>query len=125
MKIKLVMSIKAIVVVFFGLGFLFLPETLMNLYGMEINSGTIAVGRLLGQMYTLIALLLWLCRNTGEVSTKKAFAIAVTIGDAIGAAVTLLATLSGTMNSLGWSAFGIYLIFTLGFGYFLLKPDAV
>lgn len=124
MKIKLVMSIKAIVVVFFGLGFLFLTETLMILYGLEINSGAVAVGRLLGQMYTLIALLLWLCRNTADPATKKAFAIAVTLGDAIGAAVSLLATLSGAMNSLGWSAFGIYLIFTLGFGYFLLKPEA-
>ena len=124
MKIKFMMSFKAIVVVFFGLGFLLLTETTMSLYGMEVNSGGIAAARLLGQMYTLIALLLWLCRNTQEASTKKAFAIAVTIGDAIGIVVSLLATLSGAMNVLGWSAVGIYLIFTLGFGYFLLKPEA-
>ncbi|HDD54683.1 MAG TPA: hypothetical protein ENG59_00385 [Chloroflexi bacterium] len=123
MKIKQVMSTKAIVVVFFGLGFLFLTETIMSLYGMEVNSGAIVAGRLLGGMYTLIALLLWLCRNTQEASTKKAFAIAVTIGDAIGTVVSLLATQSGAMNSMGWSAVGIYLIFTLGFGYFILKPE--
>jgi len=124
MKIKLVMSIKAIVVVFFGLGFLLLTEFLMSLYGMDTGPGALATGRLLGQMYTLIALLLWLCRNTGEASTKRAFAIAVTIGDAIGTVITLLATLSGAMNVFGWSAVAIYLIFTLGFGYFLLKPEA-
>ena len=123
MKIKLVMSIKAIVVVFFGLGFLFLTETLMSLYGMDTSPSALAAGRLLGQMYTLIALLLWLCRNTGEASTKKAFAIAVTIGDAIGTVISLLATLSGAMNVFGWSAVAVYLIFTLGFGYFLIKPE--
>lgn len=124
MKIKHMMSIKAIVVVFFGLGFLFLSETLMTFYGMEITSGTLVASQLLGQMYVLIALLLWLCRNTMEASTKKAFAIAVTIGDAIGAVVCLLATLSGAMNSWGWSAVAIYLVITLGFGYFLLKPES-
>ena len=124
MKIKSMMSIKAIVVIFFGLGFLFVTKTIMALYGMNVNSGGIAVARLLGQMYVLIALVLWLCRNTSEVSTKKAFAIAVTIGDAIGTAVCLMAVLSGAMNSFGWSAVAIYLLFTIGFGYFLLKPES-
>ena len=123
MKIKTVMSIKAIVVIFFGFGFLFLTKTFMSLYGMNIDSGGITTGRLLGQMYTLIAFLLWLCRNTTESSTKKAYAISVTIGDAIGTVVCILAVLSGAMNALGWSAVAIYLVLTLGFGYFLIKPE--
>jgi hypothetical protein len=123
MKIKSMMSIKAIVVIFFGLGFLFMTQTIMELYGMNVNSGGIASGRLLGQMYILIALLLWFCRNTSEASTKKAFAISITIGDAIGTVVSLLAVLSGAMNSLGWSAVAIYLLLTIGFGYFVLKPE--
>ncbi|NOQ96381.1 MAG: hypothetical protein GQ555_07165 [Desulfobacterales bacterium] len=124
MKIKSMMSIKAIVVIFFGLGFLFMTQTLMGLYGMNLNSGGITTSRLLGQMYVLIALVLWLCRNTSEASTKKAFAISVTIGDAIGTVVCLMAVLSGAMNSFGWSAVAIYLLFTIGFGYFVLKPEA-
>lgn len=75
-------------------------------------------------MFILAGLLLWLCRNTGEASTKRAFAIAVTIGDAIGTVVCLLATLSGMMNAMGWSAVAIYLILTLGFGYFMINPEA-
>ena len=124
MKIKSVMSIKAIVVIFFGLGFLFMTQTIMSLYGMDVSSGGLTAGRLLGQMYFLIALLLWLCRNTADATTKRAFAISITIGDAIGTIVSLLAVLSGAMNALGWSAVVIYLVFTIGFGYFLLKPES-
>ena len=124
MKIKTVMSIKAIIVIFFGLAFLFLTRTFLSLYGMSVDSGGITTGRLLGQMYTLIGILLWLCRNTTEASTKKAFAISVTIGDAIGTVVSLLAVLSGAMNAMGWSAVAIYLLLTLGFGYFLIKPES-
>jgi len=39
MKIKSMMSFKAIVVIFFGFGFLFITQTLMSLYGMNVNSG--------------------------------------------------------------------------------------
>ena len=124
MKIKSMMVIKAIIVIIFGLGFLFFTQPLMEFYGMDVNSGGIATSRLLGQMYVLFALVLWFCRNTSEASTKKAFAISITIGDAIGTAVSLLAVLSGAMNFLGWSAVAIYLLFTIGFGYFVIKPES-
>ena len=124
MKIKTIMSIKAVVVFFFGLGFLFMTEFLMSLYGMSICSGGIAAGKLLGQMYLVISLLLWLCRNSTDTVTKVGFARGVTIGDAVGTIVSLWAVLSGAMNWMGWSAVAIYLIFTVGFGYFVIRPEA-
>ena len=48
MKIKSMMSIKAIVVIFFGLGFLFFTQPLGEFYGMDVNSSGIVTGRLLG-----------------------------------------------------------------------------
>ena len=124
MKIKSMMSIKAIFGIFLGLGFLFYSQTVMSLFGMTVNSSGITVIRLLGQMYFLMALLLWFCRKTSETTTKNAFAISITIGDAIGAVVCFMAVLSGAINSLGWIPFAIYLLFTIGFGYFILKPEA-
>jgi hypothetical protein len=44
--------------------------------------------------------------------------------DAIALVAILLILLSGGMNSLGWGVVGIYLFFTVGFGYFLLRPTA-
>ena len=96
----------------------------MSLFGMKVNAGGIVTIRLLGQMYLLVAILLWLCRNTSELSIKNAFAISITIGDAIGAVICLLAVLSGTLNSLGWLPAFIYLFFTIGFGYFIIRPEA-
>lgn len=124
MKIKSMMLIKAIIIIIFGLGFLFFTQPLGEFYGMDVNSGGIVTGRLLGQMYVLFALVLWFCRNTSDASIKKAFAISITIGDAIGTVVCLLAVLSGAMNSLGWSAVAIYLLLTIGFGYFVIKPES-
>jgi hypothetical protein len=124
MKIKTMMTIKAIVVFFFGLGFIFVTKSLMSIYGMSTDIGGIVAGKLLGQMYLVISLLLWLCRNSTDNITKSAFARGITIGDAVGTAVSLWAVLSGGMNWLGWSAVVIYLFFTIGFGYFVIRPEA-
>jgi hypothetical protein len=123
MKIKSIMSLKAIFGIFLSLGFLFLTQTVMSLFGMTVNSSGITLARLLGQMYFLMTLLLWFCRNTSEATTKNAFAISITIGDAIGAVVCLMAVLSGTVNSLGWLPVAIYLFFTIAFGYFVVRPE--
>ena len=116
MKIKSIMSLKAI------FGILFFTRTVISLFGMNATGGEIVVAKLLGQMYLLMTLLLWFCRNTSETTTKKAFAISITIGDAIGAVVCMMAVLSGTLNSLGWLPAAIYLFFTIGFGYFVVSP---
>jgi hypothetical protein len=123
MKIKSIMSLKAIFGIFLSLGFLFLTQTVMSLFGMTVNSSGITLARLLGQMYFLMTLLLWFCRNTSEATTKNAFAISITIGDAIGAVVCLMAVLSGAVNSLGWLPVAIYLFFTIAFGYFVVRPE--
>ena len=122
MKIKSIMSLKAIFGIFLSFGFLFFTRTVISLFGMNATGGEIVVAKLLGQMYLLMTLLLWFCRNTSETTTKKAFAISITIGDAIGAVVCMMAVLSGTLNSLGWLPAAIYLFFTIGFGYFVVSP---
>ena len=64
--------------------------------------------------------MLWLARGTAEASTKRAFEVAVLVGDAIGFLIAVMATLSGNVSSLGWGVVALYLILALGFGYFLL-----
>jgi len=36
--------------------------------------------------------------------------------------VTLIATITGVLNPLGWLVVVLYLFFAVAFGYFLVKP---
>jgi hypothetical protein len=47
------------------------------------------------------------------------------IYDLIGTIVTLAAVLSGVLNVLGWTIFLVYLFFTAGSGYLLMKEKSV
>lgn len=43
--------------------------------------------------------------------------------DAIALAATLMIQLSGGLNALGWGIVAVYLFFTVGFGYFLVRKN--
>jgi hypothetical protein len=53
-----------------------------------------------------------------------AIILALFVYDAIGFIVILIASIGGLLNALGWLVAVIYLFFTLGFGYFLMKKPA-
>jgi len=123
MKLKTWMAVKAIVCIVFGLCLVILPGSLMDLYGASLGEGGIYMTRLLGQAFILLGLLLWLVRSTEEAAIRRAFALAVLVGDLIGFVITLQGQFAGSVNALGWTTVIIYLVFTLAFGYFLLPGN--
>lgn len=123
MKLKTWMTVKAIVCIVFGLGFVILPSFVMSLYDVNLGEGGVYMTRLLGQAFILLSLLLWLVRNTKEAATRRAFALAILVGDLIGFVISLQGQLAGSVNALGWITVIIYLVLALGFGYFLLPGN--
>ena len=120
MMLKNWMSAKAVICIVFGVGYVLLPETLLRLFGLGAEPSTILMTRLFGAAFIVLGLLLWLARGTAEASTKRAFEVAILVGDAIGFLIALMATLAGNVSSFGWGVVVLYLILALGFGYFLL-----
>ena len=124
MKLCNLMAIKAVIVVVFGIGFVLIPTTILSFYGLTLNPGGAVVTQLLGASFILLGILLWFAKNAprSEVALR-AIVLAVTVGDAIGFIVALLAQLSGMMNTVGWVIVALYLLLALGFGYFqFFKP---
>ena len=124
MKLSYLMAIKAVIVVVFGIGFVLIPTTIMSFYGVTLNPGGAVMTQLFGASFILLGILLWFARNAPSSDVAlRAIVLAVTVGDAIGFIVALLAQLSGMMNSLGWVTVALYLLLALGFGYFqFVKP---
>jgi hypothetical protein len=123
MTLKNWMSAKSVICLLFGLGFVFIPETLASFFGMLTNESGVLATRFFGQAFILLGLLLWLARNTSEEANQQAFAVSVFIGDTVGFVIALMAQISGVMNALCWLTVAVFLVLALGFGYFLIaKP---
>ena len=125
MKLKNLMIIKAIICLGFGVPMLLVPARLMSLYGLTLDPSGMVMARLYGAALFGNLLLTWFCRNDQGSVALRAAVLYLFIYDGLGFIVTLVAVINGIMSAFGWSAVGIYLFFTVGYGYFqFMKPQA-
>ena len=118
MKLRTLFTINAVLAIAFGLGFVFMPVTLISFYGAELTEVGVVIGQLLGAAFLGIGILRWLVRNSGESEVLRAIVLTAFIEDTIGFIFALRAQLAGVMNALGWSIVAIYAFLAIGYGYF-------
>ena len=121
MTLKYWMVIKGIVCVFSGIAFMVVPELVFNnLLGMNLQEGGILMSRLFGSAFLFEGTVIWSSRNASRLDpVMRALIPTIVVIDIIGSVVTLLASLNGVWNALGWIFVGLYLLFTSVFVYYL------
>jgi hypothetical protein len=119
------MVIKAVVCLAFGILLLAIPDKLLSIFGATLNDGGIFTAREYGSSLFGNLFLCWFARNAGESDARRAIILALFVYDLIAFVMTAVTVVSGILNALGWLIVFVYLFFTLGFGYFLVKPPAV
>ncbi len=125
MGLRFWMAAKAIVEIVFGVGFVTAPVWLAKLFGMDLDTGGALMARLFGTAFIFGSIALWMGQNAAR--SEKALqgiVLAVVVSNVIGFVITLMASLAGTWNALGWLPVALFLIFFLAFSYFLLFKRA-
>ena len=125
MSFKLLMIIKALVCLTFGVLMLAVPFQLLSLFGATLSDGGMFTAREYGAALIGNLFLCWFAKNSGESEARKAIIIALFVYDFIGFVATTITVSAGVLNPLGWFVVFVYLFFTVGFGYFLVKPPLV
>jgi hypothetical protein len=120
MKLKTLLIIKAIVCLCLGIPILLVPNFIYSIFGATLAAGGVFAAREYGASMMGNLMLTWFARNSQESEARWAIILALFVYDAIGFVVTLIAILSGALNSIGWLVVVLYLFLALGFGYFLL-----
>ena len=119
MKLSVLMVINAVVAALFGASFVVVPAEVLSLYSPEVTPQLQYVAQLFGAALLAIAVLTWHARNAPHSEARRAILLALCIGDSFGFIVALRAQLGGVVTALGWSTVVIYLLFAIGFGYFI------
>jgi len=121
MTFRTLLITKAIVCLVFGLFLLLAPTALFKLLGTELNEGGTFAAREYGAALIGTLLLAWFGKNVKAVDARGAILIDLFIYDLIGMIVTSAVVIDGVLSVLGWSIVVVYLFFTVGSGYLLLK----
>ncbi len=124
MSLKTLMIIKAIVCLTLGSVLLLVPGFLYSFFGATLNDAGVFAAREYGAALIGMLLLTWYARNAAESQARRAIILDLFIYDAIGVVITLIATLSGVLNWLGWAVVVLYLFFAVGYGYFWFQKPA-
>ena len=122
MSFKNLMVIKALVCLGFGILLLAIPDKLLSIFGATLGDGGMFTAREYGASLFGNLFLCYFAKNAGESDARRAIILALFVYDLIAFVMTAITVISGVLNPLGWSIVLIYLFFTLGFGYFLVKP---
>lgn len=123
MKLSGLLVLTAILALIYGLGFLFIPATVLTIYGVSPGPGVNLVGQFLGVMLIAVGLICWLARNIPDSTTQRAIVQASLIAYVIGLIVSLRGIFTQAFNAVGWSVVAIMLVLSLGYAYFqFMKP---
>jgi len=122
MSVRTYFAIFAILSLLFGIGFVLAPGSVLANYGITTTPAVAVMSRLFGGTLFALAIIQWMARDL-DASTIRAVIIGLGVADAINCIVAIAATTAGTINALGWSTVLIYLVGTLGAGYFVMNPS--
>jgi hypothetical protein len=120
MKFKTLMIIKAAVALALGIPILLVPEFVYSIFGATLAPGGVFAAREYAASMMGILMVTWFARNAAASDARWAITLGLCLYDAVGFVITMIALISGALNSLGWLVAFIYLFFTAGFGYFLV-----
>ena len=121
MSFKALLIVKAAVCVVFGPILLFAPRQLFGFLGASLGPAGSFPAREYGAALMGTFLLTWLARNVAESLARRAILVDLLVYDAIGFVVTVRAIIVGMLNPLGLGIAVVYLFFTLGPAYLLLR----
>jgi hypothetical protein len=125
MSFKNLMVIKALVCLVFGILMLAVPDKLFSILGATIGTAGMFPAREYGAALFGNLFLSWFAKDAAESDARRAIILALFVYDLIGFIVTTMTVIAGVLNPLGWSIVLVYLFFTAGFGYYLVKPPVV
>jgi hypothetical protein len=117
-KIRMLLTVAAVVGLMFGIGLLLVPGLLLRMYGLATDGTGELLARLFGVEFIGFNLATWLARDSdarAKGSAARAVVRAHLISETIGALVSAWAASRGLGNPLFWSVVAIYVAFAAAF----------
>lgn len=118
---KRLLQFNLIVSAFTGITFIFLPASILSVYGFAGDPPHYVITRYFGTTHIAFAALLWLALRIDEPRFLRIIVLAFFVGDLSGTLVLLFAQLNNAMGTTGWALVALSFLFAVGYGYCALK----
>lgn len=119
--LPVVLAVKGVVNLLFGLGLVVAPQALMGIYGAELAGAGVSLSRLFGAALLGVGAVQFLGRDMEDSPAKTLLIGAFAAADLLGLGLSTITELSGGLNPLGWAIVALYAFAGFGFGYGFLR----
>jgi len=119
MDTKLYLTIAAIVLILWGLGFFLIPAELGATFGVPPEPHNIVTGRFLGSVLLGLGVITWFARDFRDWAAARGVLIGLVVVDVVGGIINIWATIQGLFNALAWGSTIVNVLLLLGALYFL------
>jgi hypothetical protein len=129
-RLRNLLIVHAIVMLVLAAGLLLAPKTILNLFGLSVgttvnfNASMNFVAQMLGATLIVPGLFSWFAGDMEE-GARRSVAISLLIFNAVGFGVSFfVGVLPEVMSIAGWILVVLFLLFAVGFAYFLfMRPS--
>ena len=118
-KLKQFLAFAAVITIINGVSYSLFPNALLPTYGIAPGAGVALGFRLFGSALLTFGLIMWFVRYSHDWIALRAVLIGASVGNIVGLAVSLWATLTGVLNGMGWLFVVTYAVLLLGYAYSL------
>jgi hypothetical protein len=134
MKLSLLLTTHAVLALGFGIAFTLYAPVMMAFFGIPELPGdnvllywsVVSFARMFGVTLFGLGMILWALRGSLEGAgfsspSRRGILFAMLFGNAIGSITAITQQVSVWQGIAGWITFGIFLLLTLAYGYFLFS----
>lgn len=121
MNYRIMFFINALIAVLLGLGFLVVPDKILDQLGVDGYAATKLLSQFFGTAMLGLGLLLWFAKDVTDTTLQKGMGIALLVGALAGLLITVMGTTSGVLRANWWMALVVYAILGLAYGYLLFQ----
>jgi hypothetical protein len=121
MNYRIMFLINALIAVLLGLGFLVVPDKILDQLGVDGYAATKLISQFFGTAMLGLGLLLWFAKDVTDTNLQKGMGIALLVGALAGLLITVMGTTSGVLRANWWMALVVYAILGLAYGYLLFQ----
>jgi hypothetical protein len=121
MNYRIMFLINAFIAVLLGLGFLVVPNRILDQFGVDGYAATKLISQFFGTAMLGLGLVLWFAKDVTDTNLQKGMGIALLVGAVAGLLITLMGTTSGVLRANWWMALVVYAILGFAYGYLLFQ----
>lgn len=112
--------VQTVILSLYGIGFILIPEFLLDLYDLSLSPNGDFITKLLGAAFIWTAIIVWTIRNMEFSDIRKNISIGLIVGFGLSAILSVLNRFDDdtSANGLEWLNVLLYGGFAVGYAYF-------